>query len=129
MKDVIQKGETYWLRNGRGVKIVHKEEGLTDYNIVGKIEHFDSLILYNSEGKSKGGLEALNLNTIYRRGDRFEIEEDEYILAHVDSCTFSLINLSTGNRFTDPIKISRPTPYLFRDELDRLTEYNAWRKL
>jgi Lhr-like helicase len=55
----------------------------------------------------------------YKRGQRFRIDGNTYILAQIDGNKISLINLTTGNRWADPFKTSDglDIPY---DELQKL---------
>jgi hypothetical protein len=41
---------------------------------------------------------------IHRLGDRYKIGDSEYILACVNYKSIALINLESGNRYTDPIE-------------------------
>jgi len=42
-------------------------------------------------------------------GVRFIDDDEEYILAHLGNNLMSLINLKTGNRWKDPVKVEEIT--------------------
>jgi hypothetical protein len=44
----------------------------------------------------------------YKRGQRFKVDGKTYLLAQIDGNKVILINIETGNRWTDSLKVSDP---------------------
>jgi hypothetical protein len=44
----------------------------------------------------------------YKRGQRFKVDGRTYLLAQIDGNKVNLINIETGNRWTDSLKVSDP---------------------
>jgi hypothetical protein len=70
------------------------------------------------------------MKTNYQIGDRFKVIGwyEKYMLAQVGPGEVALIGLQSGNRFTDPITVSKNCYKINREEIGRLTNGDKFKR-
>lgn len=125
--DEVKQGDVYTVMKQEGINLYLKELSLSYttslFEPVPTIQALDEQIqaAEATVAALKKQKEELEKPATYSIGQRFIIREEEYLLAQVGFGMVCFVNLTTGNYFTDTIRVQHPNR-ITQEELDRLAQ-------